>query len=137
LRALTLGISCATLLGCVQGFPSQAADFDGGKNLRCFVGEIQECEQALGCAGVTAADADIPVFVVVDFKAKKLSGTTPEGRSAESPIQRVAKDGGVVAIQGMENGRAWSARIDAAGALTAVVADRKGAFVLYGACLPL
>jgi len=135
MRILTLAAGCAGLL--VFAAPALAADFAGGQNLRCSVGEIQECEPALGCAGVTAADADVPTFVEIDFKAKTLSGTTPEGRAAESPIDHTVKDAGVIALQGTENGRAWSVRIDADGAMSVALADAAGAFVLFGACLPL
>jgi hypothetical protein len=130
---------CLTSLLFLVSFsavPAIAGDFDEGKPLQCFVGEIQECQPARECMRFTPAEIDLPEIIQIDFEAKELRGVTAEGRQVRTPVRSITKEGGSVSLQGHENGRSFSIVIDAAtGKLSGAATEPGGGFLVFGTCV--
>jgi len=128
LFAVCLGITAPGFAG--------AADFDGSRNLLCAPTDAIQCEGAGECERAEVEDLNIPKFLTIDFKGKKLTGTVEGGASEEATkIQNIEKLEGQTVLQGIQNGRGWSIVIDAvSGDMSAAVAGDDISFVLFGVC---
>lgn len=122
---------------------SQAADFDGSKNLLCTTIDAAECLIGPSCVSVTPEEINLPQFIFVDFKGKQLSGRRPGASTEETTkVQNIQKVDGRTILQGAERGRGWSIVIEQnsgkmAGSIAAFSEDdmRMGV-VLLGSCTP-
>lgn len=111
-----------------------AAGVDGSKPMLCAVTETLECSYGGDCVRGSAEDINIPPFVVVDPKAKRLSEYRGERKS---PVQTVFEKDGQVVLQGYEN-RAWSATVSKEnGKLSVTATGPEAGFVLFGVCTDL
>jgi hypothetical protein len=80
-------------------------------------------------------EINIPRWITVDFKKKKLSGTDSDGEDETTAIENVQTANGNTILQGAEGGRAWSMVIDqTTGDMTAAIAGDETGFVLFGVC---
>ena len=114
---------------------SLATDFDGSEKLRCVPTDASECSGAGECKRVTVEEINIPRWITVDFKKKKLSGTDSDSEQEATAIENVRAADGQTILQGAENGRAWSIVIDQmTGDMTAAIAGDETGFVLFGVC---
>jgi len=126
----------AALLLASAGLAS-ANDFNGSKPLLCVPTDSLSCEGAGECTRVTVEALNIPQFIRVDFKGKKLSGKLENGAEQVTAVRNVVKSDGRTILQGAENGRGWSLVIQHdTGEMSAAVAGDEAAFVLLGACTP-
>ncbi len=132
IREILLAV-CVLLIG--PSFAS-GADFDGSRALLCVPTDAIECEGAGECERTEVEDLNLPRFLTIDFKAKKLTGTVEGAESADTAqIQNVEKLATQTVLQGIQNGRGWSIVIDAAtGDLSAAVAGDDISFVVFGVC---
>ena len=74
-------------------------------------------------------------FVVIDTKARKISTTRSSGENRSSSFTSFARTDGVIFLQGMESGRAFSFVIDeATGRMTVAVSRDVMAVTVFGAC---
>jgi hypothetical protein len=114
---------------------SLAADFDGSKKLRCVPTDASECSGAGECKRVTVEEINIPKWITVDAKKKKLSGMDSDGEEESTAIESVKVNDGQTILQGAEGGRAWSMVIDQmTGDMTVAIAGDETGFVLFGVC---
>src|SRR5689334_14586406 len=102
--------------------------------LMCSLSTIRACDEMTGCTRVMHEEANVPRFWKVDLDAKKISGTRPDGSEASTAIQGMVGRLTRVSLQGVENGRAWSATIGDDGSLSLVVSGEGFGFVGFGAC---
>jgi len=114
---------------------SLAADFDGSGKLRCVPTDATECSGAGECERVTVEEINVPKWITVDFKKKKLSGTDSDGEDETTAVDNVHVTEGHTILQGAEGGRAWSIVIDQiTGDMTIAIAGDETGFVLFGVC---
>jgi hypothetical protein len=114
---------------------SLADDFDGSEKLRCVPTDATECSGAGECKRVTVEEINIPKWITVDFKKKRLGGTDSDGEKETTPIENVRTEDGQTILQGAEGGRAWSIVIDQmTGDMTIAIAGDETGFVLFGVC---
>ena len=129
---------CAALVIVLLVAPlgvSLAGDFDGSKKLRCVPTDATECSGAGECKRVTVEEINIPRWIAVDFKKKKLGGTDSDGEDETTAIENVRVNDGHTILQGAEGGRAWSLVIDQmTGDMTIAIAGDETGFVLFGVC---
>jgi hypothetical protein len=112
-----------------------AGDFDGSKKLLCAPSDIYECAPASDCQRITPEMANIPRFIQVNVKKKRLSGTVGGGDKVTTGIQNVEKKDGKLTLQGAENARAWSVVIDQeTGRMSASASNDITGFILFGGC---
>jgi hypothetical protein len=84
---------------------------------------------------VTVEEINIPKWITVDAKKKKLSGTDSDGEEESTAIDSVKLNDGQTILQGAEGGRAWSMVIDQmTGDMTIAIAGDETGFVLFGVC---
>jgi len=125
--AIGLAALCSSL--------ATASDFDGSRALLCVPTDAFACDGLDACERVTVEELNIPQFVNIDFKKKKMGGVLASGEESTTAIQQVKKAEGRTILQGAENGRGWSMVLDqATGNMSAAVAGEDAGFLLFGAC---
>ena len=114
-----------------------ADDLTGADRILCSAIQATICESGGECESGSPWLWNIPQFVVVDFKEETLSTTKASGENRITPIKNLQRTDGVIFLQGVEAGRAFSFVIEEeTGTLSAAVA-RKGITVsVFGACTP-
>jgi hypothetical protein len=113
---------------------ASAADFDGSKPLICALMGNFECDSD-GCQRVTAEGINLPQFLRLDFKEKKVT-TIREGNQVRTTrIERLDRLVGSLFLQGLENGLAWSLVIsETDGKMTLTMTGDQVGFMVFGAC---
>lgn len=114
-----------------------AADFDGSKPFLCAVTEAIECDEENGCSQGTVESMDIPQFVRVDLKRKKISANRKvEGEERrEAKIINFVRTDGALIMQGTQGHRGWSMVVgERSGKMSASVSEDQVGFLLFGAC---
>jgi len=123
---------------CIAPLPVVAGDFDGSKQLLCAFIEGFECSLDEGeCLELEAEDMNVPEFIKINFKEKKITGTRENKELATTKIEKMVRMGGNLILQGVENGRAWSMVITGAtGKMALTISGDQVGFVIFGACIP-
>jgi hypothetical protein len=118
-------------LGLAFSAVAGAADFDGTAPLSCTGVEGYSCEPGKACSKVKP-ESNTPPVVKVDPGNKTIK--TPY-RTDLLPIANSALNNEQLQLQGTSEKFAWSAVIKrASGKLTVTIADRMGAYVIFGQC---
>lgn len=117
-------------IGVIAWSAAVADDFDGSKPLTCATVDAIECTVGLPCFQDVPEAMGAPRFMRIDFARKVVVGP-----KRTSPIVSMEKTTTQVLLQGTELGFAWSIALDReSGRLIATIADRAGAFMLFGTC---
>ena len=125
----------ALLCIIVTPFSIAAADFDGSKPLLCATIETFECGFGIECRRGTAQSINLPQFLKIDFKEKKISGTRESGEVLTTKIENMERSNGKLVFQGTENNKGWNMLInEASGKMTITASDDQVGFVVFGAC---
>jgi len=110
--------------------PAWASDFDGSKLLICAPVEANDCGPGSACDKSTPDEVGAPAFIRIDVAKKAVVG--PKRTSA---IQVLEKSDAQLVLQGTELGYGWTIVLDQdTGRMSLTLANREGAFVLFGAC---
>ena len=113
-----------------------AADFDGSKPLLCATIETFECGFGIECQRGTSQSINLPQFLKIDFKDKKISGTRESGEVLTTEIENMERSDGKLVLQGTQNNKGWSMLInEATGKMTITVTDDQVGFMVFGACI--
>ena len=122
--ALTIGFACSTA--------AIAADFDGSAPLACTPTAGRDCAPGKAQCSQLKSQSAGPIEIRVDFANKTIK--TPY-RTDLLPIQNSATNDEQLVMQGTDLKFAWSAIINRkTGAITLAIADRVGAYVIFGQC---
>jgi hypothetical protein len=114
-----------------------ADDLGDADSLLCSTGQAVVCSVEGICESAPSWILDIPQFIIVDLKARTLSTTPASGENRSTPVKNMERADGMILVQGIENGRAFSILIDErTGALTAAVARDSLTVSVFGACTP-
>ena len=126
-----------TLLVLLFGsLPVAAGDFDGSRSLVLAVTELHECIPGDDCERVLPEEIALPRFFTIDFKEKKIEGTTADGTVRTTKIERLEHEDGKLILQGGEGGKGWSIEIvEETGKAVMAVASEGAGFIGFGACL--
>lgn len=112
-----------------------ADNIAGVDRLLCAPGEIIVCVEADECYTALAAEVGVPDFVIIDLDRKVVSTTASSPEARSTPVANVNRADGVIYLQGVDVGRAFSFVIDEASGRVTVAVSRDGATVtLFGAC---
>ena len=125
MRRLILG------LGVIVPVAAGAADFDGSAALSCTGVSAYSCEPDKACSKVKPENKTAPVVLIdPSKKTVKTSGLTEP-----LPIANSATNDEQLQFQGTSQKFAWSAIVNrTTGKLTITIADRMGAYVIFGQC---
>jgi len=125
-------------LACVALLTSAAAvaeNLDGVDKMICSAGQAQICLETAECYSATPWELSIPDFVVIDIKKKTVSTTKTSGLNRSTTFGKVDREDGLIYLQGIDGGRAFSFVIDeATGRLTAAIARDGLSVTVFGVC---
>ncbi len=127
-----MAIACAGVM--TVGF-AQADNLEGVKEMLCAVSQVQICIENDTCYSALPAELNVPDFVVINPGKKTLKTTKASNQNRSTSFSSVERDNGLIYLQGMENGRAFSFVIDEASGHMTVAVLRDGVSVsVFGAC---
>lgn len=113
-----------------------ADDLTGASRFLCSVVTVGRCDLD-GCMDDTPDGAMIPQFVIVDLGAKLLSTTPASGQNRSTPIETLRREGGLIVLQGLQNGRAFSFVIaEKSGSASVAIAREELVLAVSAACTP-
>ena len=117
--------------------PVLADDLTGSSVLVCSAGHATRCFADGNCETGPPWNWDIPMFIEIDLDEKKLSTTAASGENRSTPVTTVVRDNGLIFLQGVEGGRAFSFVItEDTGFLSVGVATEGMALAVFGGCTP-
>jgi hypothetical protein len=120
-------LAVLALLGCAA---AHAEDFGGSRPLLCATIEAADCASGADCVKGLPDRMGLPQFFRIDFAGKAIVG--PERSSAVRLLE--ASDTQLL-LQGTELGYGWTIALDRTdGKIAVTLANREGAFVVFGAC---
>jgi hypothetical protein len=118
-------------LGVIVSGVAGAADLDGSTALSCTGVSGYSCDPAKACSKVKPEGDKAPV-VLIDPSNKTVK--TPY-RTDRLPIANSATNNEQLQYQGTSEKFAWSAIVNrSTGKVTITIADRVGAYVIFGQC---
>lgn len=121
--------------GMLLVVPALADNLEGVDKMICAAGQVQICIENDMCYPANAAELDVPDFVIIDLKKKVISTTKASNQNRSTPLKYIERADGLVYLQGIEGGRAFSFMIDeATGRMTVSVARDGVAVSVFGAC---
>jgi hypothetical protein len=108
-----------------------AADFNGSAPLTCTPSAAYSCEPGKACSKVKP-ESDPPRVMTIDAREKTVRAPY---RTELLPIANSVLNNEQLQLQGTAEKFAWSAIIQRrTGRVTITIADRLGAYVIFGAC---
>ena len=103
--------------------------------LVCAVVDARQCRPGGDCVAVDLAEANVPRFIEVDLKGKRLHGTRPDGTDASSLIRASFRHRDRLALHGIEGGRSWTLLLADDGHFVLAAADVDAGYSLFGECM--
>ena len=120
--------------GMILVVSALADNLEGVDKMICAAGQVQICIENDMCYPANAAELDVPDFVIIDLKKKVISTTKASNQNRSTPLKYIERADGLVYLQGIEGGRAFSFMIDeATGRMTVSVARDGVAVSVFGA----
>ena len=117
---------------------ASADDLTGQQELLCTAVQVNVCNDDGECTSDQPWNLNIPQFIEVNLKDKKLSTTKASGENRSTPVKNLERADGLIVVQGFENGRAFSFVItEKTGMLVASVAREGKVVAVFGACTPM
>ena len=130
MKKLALAFASTLVVGLAQ-----AENLEGVDKMICAAAQVKICIEHDTCYSASAAELGVPDFVVIDTKKKSVSTTKASGQNRSTPFTSVQKSDGLIFLQGIEGGRAFSFVIDEATGRMTVAVSRDGLSVsVFGAC---
>ena len=112
-----------------------ADDLTGADRWLCSAIEATVCDVDGDCNTGAPWLWDIPQFIEVDLMKKKIATTKASSENRETPILTLERSDGLVFMQGIENGRAFSFVVEEkSGTLSAAIARTGITVSVFGAC---
>jgi hypothetical protein len=113
-----------------------AAGFDGQHNLVCAATDVVACADGPGCAEARASVFELPDFMYVDFKNKRVFARSADAQNqVESPVRNLDVSEEALIIQGVENHQGWTLWVDRnSGRMTTSVSGGEANYVIFGVC---
>ncbi|HEY2796488.1 MAG TPA: hypothetical protein VGK26_01250, partial [Thermoanaerobaculia bacterium] len=107
------------------------------QSLLCTSVQATLCTSDGDCETENPWELNIPQFLELDLKGKMMATTKASGENRSTPIRTLEREDGLIFIQGIEMGRAFSFVIsEKTGMLSAAVARDGKAVSVFGACTP-
>jgi hypothetical protein len=127
------------LAACAAGPVSTlAATIDWSKPVICAVLRTVECGVGEKCTSGSAESINVPQFLRIDLGRRRMTGLRPSGEQAATTAHTLEDMSNSLILQGIEEGRGWTAVIDKiSGKLVASAAGSQAGFLVFGACTSL
>jgi len=115
-----------------------ADDLTGEQDFLCTSVQVNVCTDDGKCASANPWDLNVPQFIEVNLRDKKLSTTKASGENRFTPIRTLLNEGGYIYLQGVEGGRAFSFVIEEKSGMASIAVATDGKTVtVFGACTPI
>ena len=135
---MRFGFPVVVVAAFVAGAPAVADNLEGQNAFLCSTAQAVVCVADEDCEYGSSFTFNVPQFIEVDLTAKILRTTKASPAPRETPILSLQRSSGLIILQGVERGRAFSFVIsEATGEVTAAVARDGLAVAVFGACTPL
>jgi hypothetical protein len=129
---LSLVTGLVGLLYCGAVF---ADDVTGSDSLLCYGLSAARCETGEACQSMEPWKLNIPDFVRLDLRAKRIQTTATSSENRETPMQTVQRANGTISIQGSQGERLFSWLIsEASGEGTLSVAAEGQGVTVFTVC---
>lgn len=133
LRCLVL-----TLLVLAPAPAALGDDLTGQQSVLCTAVQATVCDDTATCVIENPWDLNIPQFLEINLGAKTVSTTKASGENRSTPIRTLLREDGLIVLQGVEGGRAFSFVIEEKSGLLSAAVAREGKTVsVFGACTPM
>lgn len=124
---------CSTMLLLVG--VAAAENLKGVDRMICSTAQAQICLETGECYSALPVDLDIPEFVVIDTRKNTISTTKSSDRNRSTSFNKVQNTDGVLYMQGIEGGRAFSFVIhETTGRMTVAVSRDGFSVTVFGVC---
>ena len=101
----------------------------------CASGQAQICLETGECYAATPWELSVPDFVIIDTKKGTISTTKASGLNRSTEFTKSERKEGLIHLQGVEDGRAFSFVIhEQTGRMTAAIARDGLSVTVFGAC---
>ena len=118
--------------------PLLADDVSEADKLLCTAVQVTRCFADGDCVISPPWELNVPQFIEVDLVDKRLSTTRASGQNRSTPIKNLEREDGLIFLQGVENGRAFSFVITEETGMVSIAVARDGLAVsVFGACTPM
>jgi hypothetical protein len=115
-----------------------ADDLKGQDRILCTAVQATVCTTDGDCSIEAPWNLNIPQFIEVNLKDKTASTTKASGENRSSPLSTVNRADGLIVIQGVEAGRAFSFVITEDTGFASIAVARQNLTVsVFGACTPM
>lgn len=115
-----------------------ADDLTGQQSVLCTAVQATVCDDTATCVIENPWDLNIPQFLELNLKDKTVSTTKASGENRSTPIRTLLREDGLIFLQGVEGGRAFSFVIEEKSGLLSAAVAREGKTVsVFGACTPM
>ena len=130
MKKIVTGLVAALSAGVALG-----DNLDGVDKMICAAAQVKICIEGDTCYSATAEELGVPNFVIIDTKKKTISTTKASEDNRSTAFSSVSKEDGLIYLQGIEGGRAFSFVIEEAGGHMTVSVARDGISVnVFGSC---
>ena len=115
-----------------------ADDVTGSDSLLCYGLSAARCETGETCESVAPWKLNIPDFVKLDLRGKRIQTTAASKDNRETPLQTVQRSNGTILLQGQQGERAFSWLItETSGEGTLSVAGVGQGVTVFTVCTPV
>ena len=129
-----LSMACLGLLA-TSSLPPLADNVTGARDLLCTSVQATVCDTYGDCEIGPPWNWDIPQFIEIDLDDKLLRSTKASGENRETAIKNMQQTDGILFLQGIQRGRAFSFVIDEASGMMSVAIAADGRTIsVFGAC---
>jgi hypothetical protein len=137
-----MGYRLATLVAAALALALPAVgaadDLKGQDRILCTAVQATVCTTDGDCSIEAPWNLNIPQFIEINLKDKTASTTKASGENRSSPLANVSRDNGLIVIQGVEAGRAFSFVITEDTGFASIAVARQNLTVsVFGACTPM
>ena len=117
---------------------AMADDLTGEKMILCTAVQVTLCTDSGDCVVENPWNLNVPQFIEINLKDKRMSTTKASGEDRSTPIRTLEREDGQIFLQGVEAGRAFSFVIGEKTGLASIAVAREGKTVsVFGACTPM
>jgi hypothetical protein len=128
----------AAAFGMLYGGAAFADNVAGSDSLLCYGLSAARCETGVACESVEPWKLNIPDFVKLDLRGKRIQTTAASNEQRETPLQTVQRNNGTILIQGSQGERAFSWLIsETSGEGTLSVAAEGQGVTVFTVCTPV
>ena len=132
------GFWVMVLLITVLPTVASADDVKDAEAILCTAVQATVCHLDGDCEIGAPWNWNIPQFIEVDLAKKVLRTTRASGENRQTPFKNIEREAGLIFLQGVERGRAFSFAIEEDTGLASIAVARDGVVVsVFGACTPL